>query len=529
MHKVLILAQGSGSRWDFRGQPFLNAPKQLVKIDGETLVGRARRLFTEAGCDVTVIAPQDPRFGQTVTLDNPHITGTEQDKFIASRHLWSATDRTIIAWGDCYYTQAAIDKITQHKSDDLHYFRRPTASKTTGHRWDESFAVSFGPHEHERVLQIADKVVEAVKDGRVKKDHIRTHYAASLGLPMDDASKIINTLGQTVIDDWTDDFDRPDEWARWVGRYYAGKVGAALCGCWRDGDKYRADSKAFVDRHYQSVGAPIYGTAAGKNFNRAAARNAAINKAFEDPAIEVAFIFDSDTYVPLEQFWAACYLAKISNRLVLAFDEYYRLEHNQKERAASNPLAHHASGAVAISRELWDKVGGYDERFVSWGGEDRAFWIACNAINGQQQSTRVPGPAYHIWHPPSPERNKHLPEYQANIALGMRYKEAAGIAYRTGILPTGQMGEIDIDAIYSIMREDGGPLNMTSKGKLLEFMSIGKAANPDQAQGQNYEILRRSTRGKKGDIVAIEPQYVKRLQELGIIGYEPVIDSIPAE
>lgn len=46
---------------------------------------------------------------------------------------------------------------------------------------------------------------------------------------------------------------------------------------------------------------------------------------------------------------------------------------------------------------------------------------------------------------------------------------------------------------------------------------------------ENYKLLRRSVRGKKGDIVGIEPGYVRRLQEMGVIGYEPVVDSISAE
>lgn len=184
--KVLLLAQGDCNRWSLGkvpGREFLGIKKHLLLVDGETLLGRARRLFTEAGCEVVVIGPQIEGYMPCTTLGNPHLTGTEQDKFIATSPLWEKDKRTIITWGDCYYTEDAVKKIVSHRSDALHYFRRTGPSKITGHRWDESFAVSFGPDEQKRVLDLAFSIVNAIKRKKfTKKDHIRTHYAASLGL-----------------------------------------------------------------------------------------------------------------------------------------------------------------------------------------------------------------------------------------------------------------------------------------------------------------------------------------------------------
>jgi hypothetical protein len=525
-HKVLILAQGSGSRWEFRGSRFLGIPKQLVKIDGETLISRARRLFLAHGCEVVVIAPDDERFGARFTLSDPFPTGTEQDKFIGTQHLWNSHGRTVIAWGDCYYTEDAVRTICRHDGDDLHYFRRPWASKTTGHKWDESFAVSFGTHEHERVLSLADKVVNAVRSGYPKKDHIRTHYAASLGVNLDNASIIQRTPGQTVIDDWTDDFDRPDEWLRWVGRYYKGKVKVSLCCAWRQADEWRDKSLAYVAQHY---GLPIIaGTAEGILFNRSAARNAAINKAFADGA-EVAFVIDTDTIVSHDQLWAASYLARETGQLVLAFDEYTRLTKQStisllagRQSFQGDTIKHHASGAIAIPRSLWDEVGGYDERFGSWGGEDRALWLACNAVRGRVDSLRVPGVAYHLWHQRSPENNSALPCYQDNIELAKRYKVAAGVSLERGCLPRTDETEIDLQAMRDILREPGGPQNMRPSGRLIKITTPEPDRQPVKAATKMptelYRLLRRSSRGQKGEVVEIETIYVKRLRELGVIG-----------
>lgn len=471
-HKVLILAQGSGSRWELEGKQFLGIPKQLAQIDGETLVDRARRLFTEAGCEVVVIAPDDDRFGDRVTLDDPFPTGTEQDKFLGTRHLWAPRRRTIIAWGDCYYTEDAVNKIVRHKSNDLHYFRRTGASKTTGHKWDESFAVSFGPSQQRRVIDLAETVVKSMRqNGYPKRDHIRTHYAAMLGLDLDNVRLLVDTPHQTVIDDWTDDFDRPDEWCRWVGRYYKDKIKIGFCAPWTMGDQWREIARMYAEKHYGQI---TYGTAEGAMFNRSAARNVAINKTFEQGA-EVAFVVDTDTIVSHEQVTAASYLALTTGELVLAYEDYIRLDQQQTKRYMvgvkdeyPKPVKNHASGALAIPRSLWEQVGGFDERFKSWGGEDRAFWLACNALAGRIGSYRVPGDAMHLWHPPSEEKNPSLAEYQDNIELAKRYKAVAGVKSRTGCIPEIEQSELSREAMLAILNEDGGPLNMRPVGRLVD-------------------------------------------------------------
>src|SRR5690606_12330254 len=89
-------------------------------------------------------------------------------------------------------------------------------------------------------------------------------------------------------------------------------------------------------------------------------------------------------------------------------------------------LRHHASGAVIVPVSLWREIGGFDERFRSWGGEDRALWLACNVLRGRLDSHRIPGEAIHLWHPRSPERDQSRADYQANVELAKRYKRAAG-------------------------------------------------------------------------------------------------------
>ena len=469
-HKVLILAQGDAWRWcvNEHRRPFLDTPKHLLKIDGETLLDRARRLFTDAGCEVVVLGPQLPGYMPCITLKNPFPTGTEQDKFLGSQKQWSQSGRTIITWGDCFYTRAAVKTITGHDSDDLHYFRRPGPSKITGHKWDESFAVSFGPHEHKRVIEIARQVVAKVKSGVVRKDHIRTHYAQSLNLHnIDSIPHVAGTPGQTHINDWSDDFDNPSECVRWMGRYYNGKVKVAVCMPWRNGDKFRNEAKDHVVRYYKQFAPVFMGTAPGKFFNRSAAKNAAVRAALEAiPDCKALFFADSDTFVGEEQFWAAAYLASTMDRMILAYDNYIRLDQRATAMILKGKMTSHgrvwplhASGALAVSVDLWKKTGGFDERFPSWGAEDRAFYCACNTIAGYPDAVNLPGDCYHLYHPATVEKKKGLPEYQANVALGMRYKHAAGWSPQMGCLPETAKSKPNLKEMLALLKEPGGPLD----------------------------------------------------------------------
>lgn len=130
--------------------------------------------------------------------------------------------------------------------------------------------------------------------------------------------------------------------------------------------------------------------------------------------------------------------AERSGKLVFAHDETVVLseqvtDHLLDGRAEMGDLRDYGdigsvhsntfSGALAVPRSLWDTIGGFDERFVGWGGEDIAFWCACWAIAGGFE--RVSGSrVYHLWHPSDRSLKEDAPEYPANDALMRRYLAA---------------------------------------------------------------------------------------------------------
>ena len=52
---------------------------------------------------------------------------------------------------------------------------------------------------------------------------------------------------------------------------------------------------------------------------------------------------------------------------------------------------------MALTREAFFRIGGFDERFVDWGGEDNEFYDRCTTLRRYPYGYL---PFLHLWHPP---------------------------------------------------------------------------------------------------------------------------------
>jgi GT2 family glycosyltransferase len=159
-------------------------------------------------------------------------------------------------------------------------------------------------------------------------------------------------------------------------------------------------------------------------FNRAAAINAGASGPWD-----VLVVLDADVIAPGPQVYRAAENA-LGGGLWLGFTEYLGLSAAGTEatirrgnpvRAKIRRSLTHESSIVAIGRGLWEELGGFDERFIGWGQEDVAFVQAARMLG---YIGRVPGTVYHLWHPVAREKRRSDPLWQANQALGRRYREA---------------------------------------------------------------------------------------------------------
>ena len=169
-------------------------------------------------------------------------------------------------------------------------------------------------------------------------------------------------------------------------------------------------------------------------FNRSKAINDALSGDWE-----VAVIADGDTWVPAKQLHRAILTARVTGRLVAAFDAVVEISRTctmdilkGKTSLAGSFLCERVrtrdmetqSSMLVIPRTLWDAVGGMDERFQGWGAEDNAFWKACTLHGGEP--ARISGNAYHLWHPSAPGKNGGI-QYKRNINLWQKYHHATTI------------------------------------------------------------------------------------------------------
>ena len=166
----------------------------------------------------------------------------------------------------------------------------------------------------------------------------------------------------------------------------------------------------------------------GGPFNRSAALNAAATAAGDTEAF---VILDADAIINPEQLRQAVRKAYAHDAFVIAYERYCYVNRRMSDAIIDGfggnwwpgvewSMTNTCSTIVAVSRRLWDRVGGFDEGFVGWGFEDCAFSVSCAALGDR---LRVKGEVWHLWHPPSVENNRASPEWQANLARLNRYSE----------------------------------------------------------------------------------------------------------
>lgn len=210
--RTLIIADGEGTRWGGH----LGVPKHLAPFDGEPLIHRTIRQFSELG-DVYVVTSDSrypiPPAVQYAPTHNPD--NFDADKFLNSQPLWNPDGRTVVAYGDVWFSDALVARISGFQKREWRLFARQKRSMITGTRWGECFAQSFWPEHHQEHYEALRKIVAAYGSGKIKRCGGWEHYQAMQGLPLGRH----RVRGRFVEhDDWSDDFDYPEDYDRWHRR-----------------------------------------------------------------------------------------------------------------------------------------------------------------------------------------------------------------------------------------------------------------------------------------------------------------------
>lgn len=225
---------------------------------------------------------------------------------------------------------------------------------------------------------------------------------------------------------------------------------------WRTDDGPRAKAWALCRRRWEALFPdwPIYeGSSPEGPFQRSKAINNAAKKA---GAWDVAVIIDADVLLPKANVAEAVKRAAATGKVTWAHRRWRDLSQEATERLTGPKGDLFAEGAlgkggieapkftadidllvtkttrlswsccIAIRRDAWDRIGGFDERFIGWGHEDGAFMAVTGAFVGWD---RIEGDVLNLWHPRPPGAGvadkygpkRYTPQALVNGRLGMRY------------------------------------------------------------------------------------------------------------
>lgn len=128
-------------------------------------------------------------------------------------------------------------------------------------------------------------------------------------------------------------------------------------------------------------------------------RSAAFNEGARHARGRVLILHDNDMLVP------AAYAAEAVRRVNAGFEAvdlkrfvfYLTADGARCEKVVQNVRG----GSIAITRDAYDAIGGFDESFAGWGGEDNDFWDRAETLRASRFGCL---PMLHLWHEPQPEK-----------------------------------------------------------------------------------------------------------------------------
>lgn len=217
---AIIMADGKSMRWNRGESEWSDCPKQLLEVDGETLLHRTVRLLEENGVMNIWITSHNPEFEVWgTTRYEPINNHYEIDKFYACEPIWERGGTTLFIYGDVFFTEEAMKRIVSVDCDDFLFYGLFHVSHFTGHG-GEIFAVKVKDHD------LFGGMCEYI---RMKYIHEEFRcgawelYRAMNGIRGEGLGHHIPHAHFVGIDDFTDDFDTPEHFKDWLEKYKESK------------------------------------------------------------------------------------------------------------------------------------------------------------------------------------------------------------------------------------------------------------------------------------------------------------------
>ena len=180
-------------------------------------------------------------------------------------------------------------------------------------------------------------------------------------------------------------------------------------------DEYREKNWSWIKRRYEIImpNAEIcMGDYSGEPFCKSVAVNNAAKKATRD----IFIIADADIVFNIDQIKNAIEALSF-HPWVIPYRSFFRLNPDETDemwKKSPDIILNEADfqechkhgisnryelvgGINVLPRKYFEKVGGFDERFKGWGGEDDAFQMAVDTLCGHYY--RIETAMWHLYHP----------------------------------------------------------------------------------------------------------------------------------
>jgi hypothetical protein len=202
MWKAIIPIGGQGSRWNNH----TGVPKYKAEVDGEPILDRTIRLLRQYDVEATLIKDGETTYGDI-------------DKIYSSRKKWSKDDKTVILFGDTFFTDEAMEKIMTNQSTKWTVYGRVMGSPFTGKEYGELYGVSFYPESIGHMVECIERVAKLHDRGAIDSANLWALYRAMHNFPDDLMNSHFAGTDFVEINDFTEDFDWPQDYDKFIERW----------------------------------------------------------------------------------------------------------------------------------------------------------------------------------------------------------------------------------------------------------------------------------------------------------------------